>query len=132
MKYSENFERDFKWFMSVRHIFIFDGCNDYRTKNGDKIIKYSPNGVDGKKAFYTYDSMGKVRETKHPNILKTLLKIKGSINLQIKEYAQDRATGLLGYNEFSEICYSLNTPQWFIDAVENQKKHYYNKVLKYL
>ena len=34
MKYSKNFERDYNWYLSVSHIFSFDGSKDYFNKKG--------------------------------------------------------------------------------------------------
>ncbi len=119
MKYSKNFNRDFEWYLSVRKLFNFDGYDDW------EYVVYDKNGVDGKKAFHIYDSLGKVAATKHPNILHTLLKTKGSVNLHIKMYAEDRAKGLFPLIEFRAFCIKLKAPYWFKEAVENQKYKYY-------
>lgn len=74
MKYSQEFERDFKWYLSVRYLFCFDGSAEYYNKKGQNIINYDKNGLDAKKSFYLYDSCGKITKTKHPNLLHTLLK----------------------------------------------------------
>lgn len=118
IKYSPSFERDFSWHLSMRNIFNFDG-------NGDSTAIYDKNGVSGKEAFYLYDSTGKKFATKHPNIFLGILKTKGSINLHIKMYAEDRAAGLMTKKELDAICADFNAPQWFIQAVENQKYKYW-------
>lgn len=208
-KYSVEFERDFNWYLSMRHNFNFDGALDYfkrtvqiyKRKVGEEeyqlqnempfatfketypnlvsgnsvksfsdgmffeyaftpaayqIVLFDKNGVSGKEAFYQWDSNGKILPTKHANLF-SLLKTKGSANLHIKMYAEDRAKGLLPLIEFSvkqaikiygkfsvlriwiktegkeltrkmisnDFEHQFNLPQWFIDAVENQKfKHY--------
>ena len=66
-----------------------------------------------------------IKPTYEPNKLKTLLKTKGSVNLHIKMYAEDRAKGYLPKIEFDKICTEYDLPSWFIDAVENQKKKYF-------
>ena len=125
MKYSESFERDFRWYLSMRHKFNFDGCEEYYNKKGDKIIFYDKNGVSGKDAFFQWDSNGKIKPTKHPNILHTLLKVKGSTNLHIKEYAEDRASCNMNLIEFRALCISFKSPDWFREAVERQKVKYW-------
>ena len=125
-KYSDSFKRDFSWYLSVRHIFNFDGNHSYFNKKGENIIQFDKNGVDGKKAFFDYDSSGRITKTKHPNLLHVLLKTKGSVNLHIKMYAEDRAKGVLPKILFEEICKEYNTPTWFAEAVEKQKFKYYN------
>lgn len=124
-KYSPDFERDFNWYLKMRTKFNFDGCNGYWNKQGNDIIVFDKNGVIGKEAFYKWDSQGKITPTKHPNILHTLLKTKGSVNLHIKMYAEDRAKGLLPLIEFNDFCIKNSCPVWFKDAVEQQKLKYY-------
>ena len=120
-KYSVNFERDIKWYLSMRHKFNFDGSNEYYNKKGEYIIQYSKNGVDGIEAFFQWDSNGKIKPTKHPNLLHTLLKVKGSTNLHIKMYAEDRVAGNMNFIEFRALCIHFKCPSWFREAVENQK-----------
>lgn len=111
-----------KWYFSVRKIFDFDG-KPYEE------IESHPSGCTGFKAFYIVDTHGrkKIPVTRHPNIYKSLMKTKGSVNLHIKMYAEDRAKGILPRIEFDEICKQINAPSWFIEAVENQKWKYYGK-----
>ena len=117
-KYSDGFVRDVKWYFKVRHRFTFDG-------NLEREVEYDKNGVDGIKAFHVFDSTGRLKPTKHPNILKTLLKTKGSINLHIKMYAEDRARGYLPKIVFTQIVSELEAPEWSQEAVEKQKIKYY-------
>lgn len=122
MKYTKNFDRDFDWYLSVRHDFSFSGSI------GEEIL-YSKNGVDGKEAFLLLDSQGKRVATRHPNILKSLLKTKGGVNLHIKMYAEDRASGTLPKDLFYiEIIKPLKCPDWFVEAVEQQKYKYYKNI----
>ena len=118
MKYSKNFERDFNWYLSMRNLFSFDGSLP-------RDIIYDKKGVDGKKAFLMYDAQGKLVPTKHPNILSTLLKTKGSTNLHIKMYAEDRAKCNFNKIEFRALCIKFKAPSWFREAVESQKVKYY-------
>ena len=124
-KYSPEFERDFKWYLSMRHKFNFDGSNSYHNKLGYDIIVCDKNGDTGKESFYKWDSNGKIFPTKHPNILHSLLKTKGSVNLHIKMYAEDRANGLYPLIEFRAFCIKYKCPIWFKEAVERQKFKYY-------
>lgn len=123
-KYKAHFNRDFNWYLSMRNKFTFDGEADYVNKKGENIIQYDPNGVDGKKAFFDWDSKGKIQPTRHPNILHTILKVKGSVNLHIKQYAEDRVRGTFPFIEFRALCIKLKAPYWFREAVENQKTKY--------
>jgi len=153
-KFSPQFERDFKWYLSMRHNFNFDGSAEYfkqtvqifRRPTGTieytllnevpfttfkqqfpqlvsgnavkaysdgmfyeyafmpaayPLIVYDAKGASGKEAFYAWDSTGEVLPTRHPNLLHSLLKTKGSVNLHVKMYAQSRADGTLPLMEFS-------------------------------
>jgi hypothetical protein len=111
----------------MRNTFNFDG-------QLDRDIEYDPNGVDGKRAFQLFDAQGKLVPTKHPNILRMVLKVKGSTNLHIKMFAtnlhikmfaEDRAKGVLPGILFKEICIEYDVPLWFKEAVEHQKGKYY-------
>ncbi len=117
-KYSANFNRDFNWYLSVRNFFDFSGAIP------DKIV-FDKSGITGKQAFLKYDSEGKLLPTKHPTMLAKLILLKGGVNLHIKMYAEDRASGLFGLIEFRALCIKLKAPYWFRLAVENQKGKYY-------
>ena len=124
-KYTANFERDFRWYLSMRHFFNFDGNLDYFNKKGKKIVQYDKNGVSGKEAFFQWDTYGEIKSTKHPNIFYALLKTKGSCNLHIKMYAEDRANCNFNFIEFRALCIKFKAPYWFREAVENQKIKFY-------
>lgn len=125
MKYSKKFEKDYKWYLSVSDVFSFDGTKDYYSKKGIDLIQFDENGKTAKECFYLYDTNGIIKPTCEPDKLKTLLKTKGSVNLHVKMYAEDRAKGYLPKIEFDKICTEYDLPSWFINAVENQKKKYY-------
>lgn len=117
-KYRVVFDRDFTWYLAMRHTFSFEG------RLPREIIS-DRNGKDGKEAFFFFDSYGKLVPTKHPIMLAALIKTKGSVNLHIKMYAEDRARGRLTGIEFNEWCRDWNAPEWFKRAVEAQKCRYY-------
>jgi hypothetical protein len=126
-KYNQKFLNDIKFYLRVRNIFDFDGKAHYHNKKGNNIIQYDKNGVDGIEAFHGFDSCGIIQPTKHPNILHTLLKIKGGVNLHIKMYAESRAEGTLSLTELRCMCIKHKTPSWFMEAIENQKMKYWKK-----
>ena len=125
MKFSKKFESDYNWYLSVAHIFNFDGCDNYYNKKGVRLIQYSEEGLTAKECFYLYDSQGVIKQTREAGLLEIILKTKGSVNLHIKMYAEDRAKGYLPKIEFEDMVKELDPPDWFIDAVESQKKKYY-------
>ena len=125
MKYSKKFEEDYKWFISIKEVFNFDGCGHYFNKKGVDIIQHDPNGLTAKECFYLFDSQGLIKPTKESDELHSLLKTKGSVNLHIKMYAQGRADGTLYEHELTQIAQEYNAPDWFIKAVEKQKHKYY-------
>jgi hypothetical protein len=109
-----------RWLLSVRHAFRFDG-------KPDADVAFRRSATDGLTLFYRVDTHGPKNTdltTRHPNIYRTLVRTKGSINLHIKMYAEDLATGALLSEQFEEICRDINAPDWFRKAVERQKSHY--------
>lgn len=116
---------DIYWFLSVRHQLNFDGASDYCSRKGEKVVNYDRNGRNGIDAFFLFDSNGKIVPTKHPNIFQTLLKVKGSVNLHVKMWAEDRARGYLPKLEFEKLSDELHLPHWVIHSVEMQKNRYY-------
>jgi hypothetical protein len=122
MSYSSNFIRDIKFYISNRHVFNFDGSKYYYNKKGESLIQFDKKGVDGIKAFNEYDKGGKILKTKHPNILHTLLKAKGSVNLNIKMWKEDYNNiwdcgRLLPYPDVIQIMEQYNCPNWVHKAI---------------
>jgi len=124
MKYSKNFERDYNWYLTHKDQFTFDGSLD----TSDKVI-FSENGKSAKDCFYIYDSSGQVVQTKEPELLHKIFKCKGSVNLNIKMWAEDLANGTLPTSLFKDICNEFNLLPWMIDAVEKQKIKYRHDVI---
>lgn len=125
IKYSDNFLRDYYWYLSVFWFFTFSGTSKFQSKTGSDLIVHSYTGQSAKYCFYKYDTNGIVISTNEPDKLFKLYNTKAAVNLQIKEYAIDRASGLLPKFELIEICESLKAPNWFFDAVEKQKMKYW-------
>lgn len=117
-------KQEYIWMISVRHHFTFTG-GKLRFKEKSDSISYEVNGLDGFSAYHRNESEGIILSTKHPNILMTLFTVKASLNFQIKEWAQDRANGLLPKIEFLKIVGELRLPDWVVLSVENQKKNHY-------
>ena len=117
MKYSEAFERDYDFYMSMLNIMDFDGSLN-------KVIESDTLGRSAKEAFYLFDSQGKTVPTSEPKLLSKLFKTKGSVNFHIKMYAQGRADMTMVKEELDNICTEFNAPDWFKEAVENQKYKY--------
>lgn len=136
IKYSAPNDRDFLFYLRGRHIYTFCGT---LTPHYEPL--YDKNGVDGKQAFFSIDNLGRNIPTKHPNLLRTLLLVKSSVNFHIKMWAEGRADGTLPLIEFSQrlvrekyapafeldgtdMEVSMQLPEWVINAVENQKYKY--------
>lgn len=126
IKYSDNFLRDYYWYLSVASILTFSGTDKFISKKGHELIIHSYSGQSAKYCFYKYDTNGVIVPTNEPDKLKQLYTTKAAVNLQIKEYAIDRYSGLLTKFELEDICNELKAPGWFIKAVENQKQSMYS------
>lgn len=121
MRYSKNFERDYIWYLKYKDTFDFDGSCETTNKIKIDLEK----GKAAKECFYIYDSKGIIIYTSEPNLLYQLFKCKGSINFNIKMWAEDRGKGYLGKNEFQEIIKEFELLPWMVEAVEKQKLIYY-------
>lgn len=122
MKYSTSFERDYNWYLKYKDIFIFSGNNKHET-----VVLAGNSELDksAKECFYSYDCSGKMFTTYEPELLKSLLLCKGSINFNIKMWTEDRVKGYLPYSEFENIIKEYELLPWMIEAVENQRVKYY-------
>lgn len=129
IRFSKKFEDDYRWYVSMLEIFNFDGKAHYFNKQGEDLVQYAKEGLTAKECFYIYDSRGVIEKTREEIMLLKLYKTKGSVNLHIKMYAEDRAKGYLPRVEFDKICIEYNMPKWVSKAVENQKFKHYNKHL---
>lgn len=140
-KYSKSFERDFDFYFRNAMHFKFCGTQTHKYK-----AVFSANGVSAKEAFYNIESKGENTPTTEPYILDMLLLTKASVNFQIKQWAEDRASGYLSKIELSQRLSEVNVddlilthtqsgsyyfkdletyyglPEWVLNAVENQKK----------
>jgi hypothetical protein len=180
MKYSDNFERDYNWYLKYHKLFNFSGTMEdlptkkemnkrtyvvvyrsakkdnkwepfqilskapiksfpkellikskgilyrYKTKIVSEKVAIPKDKLSAKECFYNIDTNGVLYNCKEPALLKKLFKCKGSINFNIKMWAEDRWKGWLGKNEFDEIANELELLDWMVDAVEQQKFHHMN------
>lgn len=81
-------------------------------------IKADPNGQSARTCFTHFDTHGKIIPCREPEEFARLLRAKKSVNLQIKLWAEDVASGLLTQKEL--IDYTHRWPDWVLRAVFNQ------------
>lgn len=126
MKISKKIERDYAWYLKWKDTFVFDGTAEYVDRKGKSIFVYDEMGLSAKECFAIYDSKGKISPCREIELYKQIHKCKGSINFNIKIWAEDRGKGWLGKNEFMEtIAIEYELLDWMINAVEQQRmKHW--------
>ena len=122
MKYSNNFERDYNWYLKYKDVFNFSGS----LINKDLVIE-NIQGISAKDSFYIRDSTGIIKATKEPLLLTEIYKCKESINFHIKQWAEGRAEGTLPLVDFNKIIKEYELLEWMIKGVENQKFKILNK-----
>jgi hypothetical protein len=111
-KYSDNFERDNKfYFENIKH---FNFCGTLTPKF--EAIE-DVNGKNAKEVFYLIDSTGKNYPTCEPKLLNELLMCKASVNFHIKQWAEGRADGTLPFSEFAGDGEAL---EWKIEIVKHK------------
>ena len=126
-KYSKKFDLIWFYLLVNYKIFNFSGSHfDYPSKYQN--VLYSNDGVSAKESFFAWESNGEIVPTKQVLLLKAILKAKSSINLNIKMWAEDRASGLLPKIIFKKMIREDNIPNWVVSAVEKQKFKYYEKI----
>lgn len=140
-KFSPQFERDYKFYLSNKHIFTIPGSfikNDFgiqypgepeliqKDEDGNDVvipfsIPYSASGKDAKRCFYLLDTNGEKHPCSEPQLLVEILTCKAAVNLQIKLWAQGRADCTLFKFELEEWLADFKAPEWVLKAIENQK-----------
>jgi hypothetical protein len=112
MKYSKNFNRDYEFYLQNKDTFDFSGVRVAVVEDQEK-------GVSAKQSFHSFDTNGKIVPTKEPDLLRSIIVCKKSINLHIKMWAQ-------GYDEMIEpIDFYLNVfvgapPPWVEQSLRKQ------------
>jgi hypothetical protein len=79
----------------------------------------SPDGYSAFECLYAYETYGKKEPCREINLLETFLQAKGTLDFQIKLWAEDRAKGWLSRIELMEIIEELKYEQWVFTATEN-------------
>lgn len=111
-KYSENFERDYKFYLENIKNFTFCG-----TLNPSHKAIPDKNGKTAKEAFFLIDSTGKNNPTCEPDLLNQLLLCKASVNFHIKQWAEGRAEGTLPFCEFAGKGETL---EWETETIKHK------------
>lgn len=109
---------DESWLLKSRHIFKFSPKH-INHSNFDR------NGVNGLKAYKERESTGTILPTKHLRIFNCLIKIKGAINFQIKQWAEALLYGYQTKYELEEYLTSINAPEWILKATNRLKYKLY-------
>lgn len=111
-KYSNNFERDYKfYFENIKH---FNFCGTFTPKF--EAIE-DANGKTAKEVFFLIDSTGKNYPTCESKLLNELLTCKASVNFHIKQWAEGRADGTLPFYEFAGDGETL---EWKVEMVKHK------------
>jgi len=140
MKYSDNYNRDYLFYLNNLENFKFCGTRIPKFKG-----IYNINGKSAKEVFYKIDTEGKNLPTYEVELLDKLLLTKASVNFQIKQWVEGLIDETLSFNELngdSEVLEWIkidddykptyyknlkelyNLPEWVINAIKNQ----YNKL----
>lgn len=100
--------------MLNKDIFNFCGIPSKYQAISDK------NGKSAKEVFYNIDSRGKNIPCFEPELLNQLLLCKGSINFNIKLWADGVWRGLFFPLDIEEIITEYSCPDWVRDAIKKQ------------
>ena len=112
MKYSKKFNRDYQFYLDNKDLFFFSGVKVTVETDLDT-------GVSGKESFHSFDTQGKVKPTREPELLRSIIVCKKSISLHIKMWVE-------GFDEMMEgVDYYMNQfmgdpPPWIEDSFRKQ------------
>lgn len=112
-RYSDNFERDWAFYVRNADAFAFSGSHPPE-------VERDAGGPDAKRAFHDYDSRGVLRATSEPDLLRRVLICKASVNLHVKMWAEGLADGTLWAADLLGIVAEFEPPPWVIEAVWRQ------------
>jgi hypothetical protein len=123
-KYSKNFERDYAFYLAHLGRFGFTG--------GALIpeVPYAEDGVDAKRAFFLYDSNGKLVPCKEPDLFKSLMITKKGINFHLKLWAEGYSDMLMGVHEYIEDF--TDPPDWVEESFRKLLYKEFTKSKTYL
>lgn len=96
-------------------------CSGNHSYVEDRNFIYDKDGHDAITCLFYFESQGKILPCKEIDLLEEYLQAKGSLDLMIKMWAEDRAKGWLGLNEFKQMKKEMNMSDWVFNAVEGQK-----------
>lgn len=121
--YKTKFEKDYHFYFSNKEKFTFAGCTI-------QAPPYDKNGVDAKRAFFIFDSQGKIKPCSEPELYVQLMICKKAINLQIALWAEGQEDCLIPLSELLKEF--IDPPDWIEQAIRNQikkvsKERYGNK-----
>lgn len=120
-KYSSEFERDYKFYLSNLDNFTFSG--NPNEKHQSKIITDFDHGVSAKQSFACFDSTGKIVPTSEPELLFSVFQTKASVNWHIKQWSWMIKNYLLYPKELEETINEHQCPSWVLKAVYQQLKY---------
>lgn len=103
-------------------------CSGTASYTEDRGFIYDKEGQCAISCLFYFESQGKVLPCKEIELLESYFQAKGSLDLMIKMWAEDRAKGWLGLNEFKQMREEMAMSEWVFNAVENQKVKLYDKV----
>lgn len=133
--FSPSFERDYAFYLNNKEVFNFCGSDVKKDfgiqlpgEEGEFAIPYSETGKPAKICFHKLDGAGKKVPCSEPQLLIEILRCKGSVNLNIKMWAEGRAEGTLPLYELEELIKIYNAPEWVFKSVETQKARIWSKL----
>jgi hypothetical protein len=112
---SPSFERDWNFYSANMDNFCFDGGNE----KVEQVI-FDENGLTAKEAFFYYETRGEIRPTSEPELLKKIIRCKGSLSFHFKILWPD---GICDGDFSKEELFSSfkgTAPEWVHTAFNNQ------------
>lgn len=119
MRYSPSFNKDWEFYLLSKTEFTFCGKPDSEIHTK---ITPSKTGLTAKECFLFLDGRGEIRPCSEPELLFEVLRVKASINWQIRQWAEMLSGGVLMPSELVECRKTYKLPGWVLEAVLNQAR----------
>ena len=112
-KYSKQFNRDYEFYLAMvdlEGLFCGEAASCW---------PYSESGVDAKRAFYVFDSTGKVVPTTQPELAGKIIFVKKCINFDIKLWVDGFRDYMPTVDDIEEK-FGGESPRWVMSAFKQQ------------
>ena len=113
MKYTKKFNRSYNFYLLNRDRYNF--CGEVVT-----VLEDLKDGVTGKESFYSLDTFGVMLPTNEPDLLRSIIICKKSINLHIQMWVEGFEDMMMSVEYYMNLFEGTETPSWIEKSFRKQ------------